>query len=240
MKQLLIGDIHGCHVELLALLDKAALSDGDEVIALGDIVDRGPDTPKVLEFFRARSNARSLMGNHERKHIRSSRGEIKPALSQIISRAQLGDGYAGAVSFMATFPYFLELPEATLVHGYFEAGVALDQQNEMVLAGTLGGATLLQQRFGERPWYEFYDGAKPLVVGHHDYSGKRQPFVYRDKVFGIDTDCCRGGALTGLLLPEFKLISVRSPVNYWEQTKKRYAASISPSATPASPSDSNA
>jgi serine/threonine protein phosphatase 1 len=48
---LIIGDIHGCYDELPALLNKAGLSDGDEVIGIGDVVDRGPETPQVVFFF---------------------------------------------------------------------------------------------------------------------------------------------------------------------------------------------
>jgi hypothetical protein len=54
MRTFLIGDIHGCCAELLDLLDKAGLSGDDRIIALGDIVDRGPETPQVLEFFQNR------------------------------------------------------------------------------------------------------------------------------------------------------------------------------------------
>ncbi len=48
MKVLIIGDIHGCYVELQDLLEEAELTQGDGIIALGDIVDRGPETPEVL------------------------------------------------------------------------------------------------------------------------------------------------------------------------------------------------
>ncbi len=57
MQRLVIGDIHGCYNELMALLDAAALSEDDEIIALGDIVDRGPDSEKVLAFFEIRKMA---------------------------------------------------------------------------------------------------------------------------------------------------------------------------------------
>ena len=92
MRRLIIGDINGCYVELLELLDRAALSAEDEIIALGDIVDRGPDSPRVLEFFRAPASprphprARSIQGNHERKHLHSFAGEIPAAGSQQITR----------------------------------------------------------------------------------------------------------------------------------------------------------
>lgn len=226
MTTLIIGDIHGCYTELLALLDKAGLGDTDEIIALGDIIDRGPDSPKILDFFHTRPHTRSLMGNHERKHIRSHRGELHPAESQIITRLQLqeaGQDYDSAVAFISTFPYYLQLPQALLVHGYYEPGVPLTQQRQIVLAGTMGGDHYLSERY-PRPWYELYDGDRPLIIGHHNYTGSDQPFIYRDRVFGLDTDCVYGRALTGLLLPDFRFLSVPSPRHYWSLVQKEWPA----------------
>jgi len=71
MKRLIIGDIHGCYSEFQELLSKAGLSEEDEIIATGDIIDRGPDSPKLLNYFNNHPNAYSVMGNHEHKHILS-------------------------------------------------------------------------------------------------------------------------------------------------------------------------
>jgi len=49
VRQLIVGDIHGCYAELCALLDLAGLSSEDEIVAIGDIVDRGPESPQVLD-----------------------------------------------------------------------------------------------------------------------------------------------------------------------------------------------
>jgi serine/threonine protein phosphatase 1 len=216
-KILIVGDIHGCYTELQELLDRVGLSSDDKIIAVGDIVDRGPDSPRVLQFFRECPGAISLMGNHERKHVRSLRGEIEPALSQLITRWQFGEEiYPQAVAFMDTFPRFLELPEVILVHGFFEPGVPLVEQRENVLVGSLTGARYLSRRYGCQ-WYELYQNDKPIIVGHQDYSGKHEPFIYKDIVFGIDTECCRGGALTGLTLPDFKIFSVPSRKDYWAE-----------------------
>ena len=54
MQTLVIGDIHGCYVELQALLDKAGLPDGTSIFSLGDFVDRGPEMPQVIDFFDTR------------------------------------------------------------------------------------------------------------------------------------------------------------------------------------------
>lgn len=221
MKQLIVGDIHGCFVELQELLDKAGLGDNDEIIALGDIVDRGPDSPRVLDWFKETPQARSLMGNHERKHVRSFRGEILPALSQVITREQLGAAYAGAIEFMQTLPRCLELTDALLVHGFFEPDVPLEQQRDTVVIGTLSGEKHLTQTY-PRPWYELYRGEKRLIVGHRDYLGTGEPFIYQDRVFGLDTGCYHGGSLTGLLLPNFRIVSVPSRQDYWTALKSKY------------------
>jgi serine/threonine protein phosphatase 1 len=165
------------------------------------------------------------MGNHERKHVRAGRHEVKLAQSQKISRIQFGETYPDALAFMNTLPLYLDLPEALVVHGYFEPGLALSQQRSTVLCGTMGGDKHLRAAY-DRPWYELYDGEKPLLVGHHNYSGKGKPFVYRDRVFGLDTDCVTGRTLTGLLLPSFKVISVPSRTNYWAEVRKKYLEEI--------------
>jgi len=197
------------------------LSDGDQVIALGDFVDRGPDSPRVLDFFRAQPNARAIQGNHERKHVRSAHGEVKAALSQRITRQQLGDAYADALTFFESLPLHLEFPEANLVHGYWEPGLHITGQRETVLAGTMGGEKHLRENY-DRPWYELYDGEKPIIVGHHDYVRNRQPFVHRDRVFAIDTSCCHGGALTSIVLPDLRFVSVPSRADYWREMRSAF------------------
>ena len=163
MQRLIIGDIHGCWNELQTLIDQAGLSRDDEIIAIGDFVDRGPDSPRVLEFIQTQLNVRALQGNHERKHIRSARDEVKAALSQRITRQQLGDAYANALAFFESLPLYFDFPEAIVVHGYWEPGLSIANQRETVLAGTMGGEKHLRENY-ERPWYELYDSDKPIIV----------------------------------------------------------------------------
>jgi hypothetical protein len=93
----------------------------------------------------------------------------------------------------------------------------------------MGGDNYLRAHY-TRPWYELYDGDKPLLVGHHNYSTTDQPFIYQDRVYTLDTDCVTGKALTGLLLPSFKIISVPSRANYWAQVRQMYPETKTPSA----------
>jgi serine/threonine protein phosphatase 1 len=65
---LTIGDIHGCSAALDRLLALVSLRAEDTVIALGDYVDRGPDSSGVLaRLLKLRKKCRlvALRGNHE-------------------------------------------------------------------------------------------------------------------------------------------------------------------------------
>jgi len=221
-----IGDTHGCFTELLTLIGLAGLAHDDEIIALGDFVDRGPQTPQVLDFFRRTPHTRAIMGNHERKHVGAFDGRLKPALSQIIARRQIGEEhYPEAIVFFRQLPLFLDLPEALLVHGFFEPGIPLEHQRDTVLAGTLSGEFYLRKHYPV-PWYELYDGTKPLVVAHHDYLRTGEPLIVRDRVYGIDTGCVHGGRLTGLLLPEFRVISVPARADHWTAIQQAHVAAM--------------
>ncbi len=68
MATLAIGDIHGCLTALRTLLDFVAPAADDRIVALGDYVDRGPDSRGVLDFLialHAGGRLVALRGNHD-------------------------------------------------------------------------------------------------------------------------------------------------------------------------------
>ncbi len=74
----IIGDIHGCAAELESLLGKLGYVDGVHAegrtaVFVGDLVDRGPDSPGVLRRVMSMvksGNALCVPGNHENKYGR--------------------------------------------------------------------------------------------------------------------------------------------------------------------------
>ncbi len=60
-----VGDIHGYKEEFEILLGKLELTDGDMVICVGDLVDRGPDSNGVLSMVCESDRIFSIKGNHE-------------------------------------------------------------------------------------------------------------------------------------------------------------------------------
>jgi serine/threonine protein phosphatase 1 len=218
-RTLIIGDIHGCFAELLDLCEKAGIGEDDVVFSVGDLVDRGPDPSGVVNFFRTRPNSAALVGNHERKHIR---GVL--SYSQQVARLQLGERYADTVSWFGTLPYFHETPEIRIVHWGLFPGVPLAETPVDVLAGTTSGDAKLRERFGESPWYEHYTDDVPVAFGHAVVG--EQPLVLRDRIYGLDTGACHGMRLTGLLLPEFKIVSVPARADHWKVVRSAWQTPV--------------
>ena len=76
-----IGDIHGCHAEFAELLERLAPTKDDQLILLGDLVNRGPDSTKVIDLARA-ANAISLLGNHELRLLNYRRTKDRDFLKE--------------------------------------------------------------------------------------------------------------------------------------------------------------
>ena len=84
----IIGDVHGCHAELVDLLRQIGYAvaddgvtvtppDGRRAVFVGDYGDRGPETPGVLRLVMAMAEAGTaicLPGNHDVKLVRKLKG----------------------------------------------------------------------------------------------------------------------------------------------------------------------
>ncbi len=80
-----IGDVHGCYHQFLGIINSPLITQDDVVILIGDIIDRGPDSVKMLDWALENVNngGKYLMirGNHEQNII-----DDYNSLQEIISR----------------------------------------------------------------------------------------------------------------------------------------------------------
>ena len=79
MRTLAIGDIHGCSAMLDTLLQAVAPGPDDTIVTLGDYVDRGPDSPGVLDRLIALGRTHHLValrGNHDQMML-DSRDDLR-------------------------------------------------------------------------------------------------------------------------------------------------------------------
>ncbi len=212
----IIGDIHGCYNALADLL--AEVEDlADTFIFLGDYIDRGPDSKKVvdliLRFKQDRPRVITLLGNHEYMLLNYLAGQESSIFLQ-----------AGGMETLASYSITpdLELPDIIDLippsHLSFFKGLPLlweDQHAIYVHAGLRPGIHLSQQRSDWCLWIRddfirsSYNFGKPVVFGHTVF---KKPLVQRNKI-GIDTGAVYGRKLSALLLPDKKIISVSGEQN---------------------------
>lgn len=199
-----IGDVHGCADELEDLLSKVAPVQGDQVVFVGDLVARGPDTPRVLKIARE-LGAPCVRGNHEHRlvHAHHARlaGERGPRLGP--SHHALLDKLTEADwEFLDGLPLSLEFVShnVRVVHAGVAPGVPLEKQQPWTLmhVRSLTSHGAPSDRFSPRSWAEKYGGPEHIVFGHNAQAGLQ----LHPHATGLDTACVYGGELTALVLEE--------------------------------------
>ncbi len=205
---LIIGDVHGCIEELDLLLRE--FGDGRDVVFVGDLVAKGPDSHAVVK--RARKlNARAVLGNHDARalsYVNAIRKGKEPKMAErhLTAFATLTDR---DFAWLETLPYVLKLPEhdTVVVHGGLRPGVPLRKQRPedmMNLRSLVRGEP--SYRIEGKPWASQWRGPAHVVFGHDAIRGLQ---VHKHAT-GLDTGCVYGGALSAYLLPEAKVVSVKA------------------------------
>lgn len=81
MRRCVISDIHGCYDEFNALLEQVHYDPSqDELILLGDYVDRGPKSKQVIEQImklRQENQIVILKGNHDAMMVKALTHDVE-------------------------------------------------------------------------------------------------------------------------------------------------------------------
>jgi serine/threonine protein phosphatase 1 len=208
MKTILIGDIHACYREFRALLDLVGPGRSDQLILMGDLVNKGPDPGGVVRTVRS-LEVLCLRGNHENDHLRWQAGTARPKDESVRTRDMMTAGdYADYLAMAAAMPLYHEEDGFIAVHGALTPGVPLTVQSAALLTG---------DETPDPSWKDDIDLGRPLVVGHKRYRRDfSKPCIVKDTFYGIDTGCVYGGTLTALELPSGKIWQVRAARDYSE------------------------
>lgn len=211
-----IGDIHGCADEFEALLDKLAPARGDRVILLGDLINRGPESARVIALARKHAH-RALLGNHELRLLNYRRTgdptHLKKSDYETLKQLSARDW-----DYLQRMPLRYEVPEleTVFVHGGFLPGKPWRSQPARVVTRiqVVGpdGEPHKRADFPEAPhWSEEWQGPPFVIYGH---TPRPEPMRRRWSL-GIDTACVQGGALTACVLPGRELVQVAAREAYY-------------------------
>ncbi|MCE9561441.1 MAG: polynucleotide kinase-phosphatase [Planctomycetes bacterium] len=244
----IIGDVHGCLPELLALLEKLGYTvqktetgydvghvAGRKLVFVGDLCDRGPDTPGVFRLvmdMTRRGAAYCVLGNHDDKLLRWLKGttvKLTHGLAQSAEQfeKETPEFRESVIEFVTKLPSHLVLDDGKLVVAH--AGLPAEMHGRVsgkVRAFALYGDTTGESdEFGlpvRRNWAEHYRGRATVVYGH---TPTLTP-TWENRCICIDTGCVFGGALTALRYPDPELVSVPAERAYAESKRPLVAPSV--------------
>lgn len=229
----IIGDVHGCSAELEALLAKLGYADGAHpegrtAVFVGDLVDRGPDSPGVLRRVMSMvksGNALCVPGNHENKygrHLKGRRVQHTHGLAETIAqmegesegfRAEVREFIDGLVSHYVLDGGRLVVCHAGLPEKYH--GRTSGRVRSHALYGETTGET---DEFGlpvRYPWAEDYRGRAAVVYGHTPVPEA----TWLNNTICLDTGAVFGGKLTALRWPERELVDVQAERVWYEPAR---------------------
>jgi protein phosphatase len=220
----IIGDVHGCRAELEALLSRLGYDlqalchpQGREAIFLGDLVDRGPETPGVLRIVMSMVESGAALcvpGNHDVKLMRKLRGrdvQITHGLAESLAQLEFEppEFKKRVVDFIDDLGshYILDGGKLVVAHAGMKApmqGRGSAKVRDLALFGETSGET---DEFGlpvRYDWASEYRGNAMVVYGHTPVPEPE----WLNGTINIDTGCVFGGKLTALRYPESELVSV--------------------------------
>ena len=213
-RTLFVGDVHGCATELSGLL---RLAQATHVVLVGDLFTKGPDPVGVWRLIREHSLL-AVLGNHDAR------------LLECLAGRRPGDTHAADVvsaldregtlwrEWLKSLPVFRRVGDYTVTHAALHPSGALEETTRRM------ALTMRRWPPNEQAahWHAVYAGERRVVFGHDARGGHVR--VERDGVpwlVGLDTGCVYGGALTGWLLEEDRLMSVPAARVYCEIKRGR-------------------
>jgi polynucleotide kinase-phosphatase len=246
----IVGDVHGCASELRTLLTDlgwtlelddrgravgASHPDRRTAVFVGDLVDRGPDTPGVLRLVMgmvAAGTALCVSGNHEAKLVRALKGAnvtvshgLAESLEQVAGEPE--EFRDAALAFMGGLISHYVLDEGRLVvahAGLKEAyhGRSSGRVRSFALYGDTTGET---DEFGlpvRYPWARDYRGSAMVVYGHTPVPETE----WVNNTICLDTGVVFGGALTALRYPTKEIVSVAAEQQWFEPVRPLAPATV--------------
>lgn len=238
----LIGDVHGCASELRTLLVElgwqlryegtatvgATHPQGRQAVFVGDLVDRGPDTPGVLRLVMgmvASGDALCVSGNHEAKLVRALKGSkvtvshgLAESLAQLERESE--DFRQAALDFMVGLISHYVLDEGRLV----VAHAGLKESYHGRSSGRVRSFALYGDTTGEAddfglpvryPWAQEYRGRATVVYGHTPVPTAE----WINNTICLDTGVVFGGSLTALRYPEREIVAVPAEQQWYEPVR---------------------
>ena len=207
MRRFAIGDIHGCSKALRTLIDAIDPEPDDELVFLGDYIDRGPDSRDVVDqiiSLSERCRVVTLRGNHEIMLLGVALGGLDDSVWLANGGSATVASYGGCLSkipedhlhfFQELAPYY-ETSDAIFVHACYHHQLPLHEQDDSTIYWTHLTSLLPPP----------HASGKRVVLGHTPQASGE--ILDGGHVVCIDTYCFGTGFLTAFEMQNGAVIQV--------------------------------
>eukprot|EP01130_Rhizamoeba_saxonica_P000561 TRINITY_DN1052_c0_g1_i1.p1 TRINITY_DN1052_c0_g1~~TRINITY_DN1052_c0_g1_i1.p1 ORF type:complete len:280 (-),score=55.13 TRINITY_DN1052_c0_g1_i1:468-1307(-) len=237
---IIVGDIHGCYEEFILLLQQANFTEEDTCIVVGDLMNKGPDSLKVIRYCKQQPNILCIKGNHEDytllHHNLAEKFALEHAYPQFTEHdlkllkakyyteecAELGwaiDLTLDDIEYLRDMPFTITIPQykSIVVHAGLLPYTDIDDQPPGLMY-RMRNIELVQDvndvaTFIPHERDTAGDAWIKYWIGpDHVYFGHDATRKYQHSEFatGLDTGCCYGGSLTAVILPGKEVVQVES------------------------------
>lgn len=216
-----VGDIHGCHSKLVHLLDRLPIDkDHDTLLFIGDYINRGPDSRKVLDTLlkiqEVYANIVFLKGNHEQMLLEyANTGDVETLrILRTMGVESTVESYGATMRQLVDLAFlpaehrsFLEnLKFVHILGNYLFTHADIDR--EMLARATFGDGSAGPDRHTEMGLLSSRRLSRDaagitgyiVVFGHSPFE---TPMVIHDRIC-IDTGAVYGNVLTAVELPDLR------------------------------------
>jgi predicted phosphodiesterase len=225
---LIIGDVHGCIDELQSLIQKSTQEHNNgisflAIVLVGDLCDKGPQSAKVIKYVRTQPNMISVRGNHDDRALLAA---LERRRSDVVVDTkydwvrELSDE---DVAWMADLPYTITIPrtmfvidghttgndqDIIIVHAGLDRtiddGKILDRQDVKTMTTLREVKNNVNDEESMIAWAKVWKGPQLVIFGHDAKRGIQN----ENFAIGLDSGCCYGKELTGIILPDKEFVHV--------------------------------
>lgn len=222
---IVVGDVHGCILELADLLKAVDPKPNDILAFTGDLVDKGPASAEVAETVMSLCIHRPLtlccLGNHEEKHVRYRRWKYLNSESGVTVPMSFNDARVlehnslrdDVLAWMSGNPVAIIITTPnkpigvrTVTHAGFLPGLPAQNTDSMIRTRYVREKSGKPGKFETANW--FVEGETPEKAWHWTEKWDGGRVIYGHNIhpsgevdvtndcWGIDTGCAYGGSLS--------------------------------------------